>query len=427
MVSGDLASVNIDHNITITNAGRLENAVRFFGIGLTDTFKITNSGELLSSGSAIFVNTFGSGKHSITNSATGIINAGSDAINATAAGAAITITNAGTIIGDIKLGSGNDKLTNTGLIDGDIDMGGGNDTLTFSKSQFAIIEMRAGNDTLTGGAFNDAVSDNLGADKYLFGGGDDQFVATGFNDGLTDTIDGGTNNAVNFDIGFVGDVYIASAATGGGVSVNLDSVIKTDLFASQLAAKTATGTNIGTDKISNIESVVGTNFADVIFGSSLANYIDGGAGAFDELHGGAGNDYVVGGAGSDRLWGDAGRDILVGGTQGTPADGAIDRFVFAKLTDSTAALKGRDIIYGFENGIDDIDFSGLGVLAATTFVFTDTAFTPTLGQSEIRALTTEQGWLLQLDKNGDGKVDLAIDIVDATHAITWDAADFILL
>ena len=74
-----------------------------------------------------------------------------------------TITNAGTINGDIITGLGDDVVTNTGVIDGDISLGVGDD----------VVEAGAGNNTIDGGAGDDiAIFSGLQADYTLTGNAD---------------------------------------------------------------------------------------------------------------------------------------------------------------------------------------------------------------------------------------------------------------
>lgn len=130
----------------------------------------------------------------------------------------------------------------------------------------------SGNDTLLGMRGNDMLNGGAG-DNYLNGGtGDDTFVAGGGND----TIVGGK--------GF--DTIDFSKATAG---VNVD-----------LGAHTASG--FGTDKITGVEAVVGSGFADTLTGDKADNTIFGGAGD-DHIRGGKGSDLLIGGDGNDTfIW-----------------------------------------------------------------------------------------------------------------------------
>lgn len=79
--------------------------------------------------------------------------------------------------------------------------------------------------------------------------------------------------------------------------------------------------NIDINTLSSIENLVGSNFADTLFGDSGDNTLTGGAGddwlagrgGNDVLNGGSGNDILDGGDGNDTLNGGANSDQLLGG------------------------------------------------------------------------------------------------------------------
>lgn len=71
-------------------------------------------------------------------------------------------------------------------------------------------------------------------------------------------------------------------------------------------------TGDGNDSLADIEWLVGSSFADRIWGSEGADRIDGGNGA-DLIRGLAGDDEIDGGSGNDRLWGGDGVDTCVQG------------------------------------------------------------------------------------------------------------------
>lgn len=64
------------------------------------------------------------------------------------------------------------------------------------------------------------------------------------------------------------------------------------------------------DSVTNVENVIGTQYADTITGNEQANLLTGGAGD-DKLTGDGGNDTLVGGAGNDVLRGGAGNDTAL--------------------------------------------------------------------------------------------------------------------
>ena len=67
------------------------------------------------------------------------------------------------------------------------------------------------------------------------------------------------------------------------------------------------------DTLISIEDVLGSNFADTIYGDSSINYLEGLSGD-DILIGMDGDDWLSGGDGDDFLRGDDGADTLIGGT-----------------------------------------------------------------------------------------------------------------
>ena len=146
---------------------------------------------------------------------------------------------------------------------------------------FADIEGVAGSisfgDTLVGGASNDYLDGDGGNDTLMGAGGDDWFIG-----GLgNDTIDGG---AGTFDM--------VQALSIAPVTINL---------------VTGTATGDGSDTLTGIESMYGTDFADVLTGNDLVNVIFGWAGN-DTITAGAGDDLVSAGDGTDSVDGGAGTD-----------------------------------------------------------------------------------------------------------------------
>jgi Ca2+-binding RTX toxin-like protein len=359
----------------------------------------------------------GSGVHRIVNKGSLIVFSPSFTINSTGAGKEI-VTNSGSIGGDVFLGLGNDVFTNKG-----------------KGSVAAEVHLGGGNDKYFGAAGIDHACDSSGSDTIRLGGGADVYDAlrgTALDTGVdgTDKIDGG--NGV--------DLYDASGATAS-LLINLDRKAQTDAgVAIKIAAMTATDQGageIGIDKVTKFESVQGGEDADIIFGSKSANQLFGngeddhlfGLGGNDRLEGGALNDRLFGGVGADTLLGSTGSDHLDGGkgkdilfgNDGTGPDAAADYFVFTSISDSTVSRAGRDVIMDFEDTFDQIDLSALGHL---TFVGMFLPFTGT--GPEVRVSGEPSGWVVQVDRNGDTKIDFAIEIRDFEHHIEWGAGDFIL-
>ncbi|MDU9415778.1 retention module-containing protein [Pseudomonas sp. zfem005] len=145
----------------------------------------------------------------------------------------------------------------------------------------------SGNDVLIGGVGNDTLNGNNGNDLLVGGAGDDAL-----NGG------GGIDTASYVD------------ATSG-VTVSLAS-----------AAAQNTG-GAGTDTLSGIENLIGSNFGDVLTGNSGDNTLSGLAGN-DTLIGNGGNDILSGGDGADTFKWQAGETGLTHITDFTKGVDSLD-------------------------------------------------------------------------------------------------------
>ena len=200
-------------------------------------------------------------------------------------------------------------VTNAGAAEGDSYSGVDNIT----GSDFAD-RLYGDNDAnmLIGGDGNDALFGRNGDDIFVGGQGRDIFSGgNGF-----DTVD-----------------YSVEA---GAVTVDMMELI--------VASQAAEG-----DRLYSIESVMGTDFNDRIFGNNDDNLIDGGSGndslfgrnGADTIHGGQGDDLISAGAHNDIINGDAGNDRLYTGTGN-------DIVVFE------TSESGNDTVYDFVLGLDRI-------------------------------------------------------------------------
>ena len=180
----------------------------------------------------------------------------------------------GVVIG----GAGTDTLTNieniqasqyADTIDGDDNgnnlQGNDGDDVIRGYGEGDYLEGGSGNDTLEGGAGDDDLSGAAGDDSLDGGEGRDwaHYV-----------------NAVS------------------GVTVNLQTGVVTG--------------GAGTDTLTNIENIHGSDHADAVDGDNNANHLNGYDGD-DDLRGNAGDDHLEGGSGNDTLEGGAGNDFLEGG------------------------------------------------------------------------------------------------------------------
>lgn len=164
-----------------------------------------------------------------------------------------------------------------------------------------------GGDTLTGDAEADTLDGGPGNDVLVGAGGTDTLTAGAGNDTLrggygNDTLNGGT-----------GDDTSDYADHTAGVTAN---------------AVTAIGGQTGTterDTAPGVESIIGSNFADVLTGPATGGaHFDGlggddtiiGSGASDIMLGGDGNDTFRPGGGANQVIGGPGDDTFVNGAGG---------------------------------------------------------------------------------------------------------------
>jgi len=361
-----------DGSNNATNGGSFGSTITF-GIG-DDVFKNT--------GSVAGTVNFGDGNNSVTNSGdvggTLTFGIGND-----------VMTNSGELGGAVVMGEGNNTFINTGILNGGVTFGSGNDVFKTTYSVGSTVVMGDGNDTFVGGSGHDDLNDGKGNDSYALGAGDDN-INYGFSG--TDTFDGGTGM----------DTFNAFYTASGGLFVNLDTKATTysGITVAGGSLNTSGGAELG--KIKGFESIVGTASADWLHGSAGA----------DQLDGVTGTDVYIGGGGADRLVNNN--------------DGAIDTFVYEKLTDSGITKATRDTITGFQSG-DKIDLSALDANTKTavddafSYLGPNVAFGKNAG--ELRTVVEGGDTIIQGDVNGDGKADFTIDV---TGVRTFVMGDFVL-
>ena len=292
-------------------------------------------------------------------------------------------------------GIGNDTLD--GGAESDVLNGGdGTDTASFDAAVSASlvtgvatdgsggVDVLTGIENLTGSNFGDDLVGDAGANSLLGLDGDDTLDGGDGNDTLA-----GSNGSDTLDCDGGVDTASFSGADGGVDASLLDET------ASALAG------NGGTDTLLNIESLLGSDFADRLAGDANDN----------QLHGGAGDDTLDGDAGNDTLDGGAGRDTLIGGA-------GADDFLLFDLSGSGG--QATDVVGDFTMGMDRLltDFpvggmltgSGLifdmGVLTEKSFSLIDEVYDGTNGTSESYEAKTgsiifdSEGSLIY-DPNGD--------------------------
>jgi Ca2+-binding RTX toxin-like protein len=308
-------------------------------------------------------------------------------------------------------GAGNDLLSDAGgddLLHGgegnDTILGGmGNDTMHGSGGADDL-NGSLGNDSVYGGDANDTVLAGDGNDTVDGEGGDDSLLGSTGLDTLrggsgNDFLDGGDGNDrleggddADTLIGGAGaDLLIGGAGTDtadyssapGSVFVFINGITSTPV-GSHSQGDTVAG---------SVENLVGSGFADTLFGSST-NVTLGINGA-NRLDGGGGNDVIIGSGASDTLTGGAGNDVFVYQT-------ASDSFLF-----NTSFF---DQIRDFTQGTDRIDISPLDGIAGNTtndpFAWVGTAPFQGGGTGSVRYFLANvggtNGALVDIDVNGDG-------------------------
>jgi Ca2+-binding RTX toxin-like protein len=241
--------------------------------------------------------------------------------------------------------AGNDVLSGAGgndVLDGGADPdlingGDGIDTVTYIDSPTGVSINLADNDNKAGWAEGDSI---INVERVIGSRFDDVIAGSGVDDKLygeagDDTIVGGSGEGDDtYDGGEGVDTVVYSSATQG-VVVNLAA-----------ASNHATGAEIGTDQIAEIENVVGGGGSDTITGDDAAN----------SLSGGAGNDKLNAGGGDDLVEGGDGRDVMTGGANGAAGDTVSYASATAGVTINLASTGSQntgggntDRLSGFEN------------------------------------------------------------------------------
>ncbi len=230
---------------------------------------------------------------------------------------------------------------------------GGVDTVIGARTQDVLHEMITGtvaNNTINAGNGNDTVNGLAGNDTFL------ATLVAGGTDG-NDTYNGGD-----------GYDYYDMSATSANANVNLNTGL-------------AVSGQIGSDKLSSIEGVIGSQGNNVLTGDGYGNVLKGLAGddslsggiAADNLDGGDGNDYLDGGDHNDIMFGGAGNDTLYGGAGDDRLNGGTGNDLFGTgMGNDRIILQagfGNDSVNLFDadvaGGQDVLDISAFGITAAT--------------------------------------------------------------
>ncbi|SFQ13623.1 beta strand repeat-containing protein, partial [Pseudomonas borbori] len=207
---------------------------------------------------------------------------------------------------------------------------------------------------LSGGNGNDILNGGSGADRMIGGDGSDIYYVDNIGDIVTETNSvastGGTDTVYSYLSAYTlganvenGRIVIGTAAnlTGNGLNNVLYAGAGNNILnggagtdtASYAYAGSAVTANLnltsaqatggsGSDTLTAIENLIGSNYNDRLTGNSAANVLSGGNGN-DILNGGSGADRMIGGDGSDIYYVDNIGDIVTE-TNSVASSGGID-------------------------------------------------------------------------------------------------------
>ena len=314
---------------TINSGGSLSGNLDLGGGNNTLTF---NSGA-----GAIGSVTAGTGNDSVTvsgGSITGALTLGSgtDSLSYAGYGSAVAVTLSGgnalsstSAIGGgvsgvehVTLSSNNDTFTvaNAGTLSGNLDLGSGSDTLSYSGYSSAVtVSFNSATSTAAGGATGisgttvgfESLIGGSGSDSLTTSTADNVLVLTGSNEGTLDsTLNFSAFESVdlangNDSVQFTSGDSLSGTLAGGNGTDTLDY----SGYGSAVNVNLASGTATGTGAISGFDTVLGSASGDTITASTSGDVNLQGNGGNDTLrftvYGLTSTDSVDGGGGSDTL------------------------------------------------------------------------------------------------------------------------------
>lgn len=343
--------------------------------------------------------------------------------------------------GDDTLQGGNrDDTIQGGAGSDDLNGSLGNDLLNGDEG-YDLLTGGPGNDTLNGGAESDwafylsatgPVNVNLatgrasGADGNDTLSGIEHLYGSVFDDVLTGDDEDNTLNGLAGNDTLVGGVGVDEAAYWDAAgSVNVD-----------LSTGRASGAD-GDDRLTGIENLHGSSFADVLTGDGANNYItgssgddrlDGGAGA-DSLDGGEGDDRLDGGDGDDELQGGDGHDTLIGGAGVDTVlfNGPELNYLITSLGPGAWRIEDRVGLEGIDtlSGIEHLSFVIVGTLDGSTLAGGE-GFDIASYEEATSAVTVDldQGQAVgAAGRNGLSSIEGAIGSADFGDTLIGDTGD----
>ena len=319
------------------------------------------------------------------------------------------LINLGTIAGRsgcITSGDSSDTITNGGTLRGDILLHGGNDSyLGRDGHVYGNIDLGAGDDLFDGRG-------NTISGHVIGGSGNDTYYT---DDANLIIIEDATPGEVD-------TVYAIGSYHLGANVENLTLLEGGDFSADGNASDNRITGNVGNNALSGDKGadwLYGMMGDDALLAANGADHLFGGDGN-DFLDGGNGADSLNGGDGKDTLEGGFGRDVLTGGDQ-------TDEFRFVDAARTSTRLARADVITDFKHGEDIlnvhlIDADTTNGLSLDLFHFIGSvAFSHTAG--ELRYSYSGDRTIVAFDTDGGGTAD---GLIILRGHILLEAGDFFL-
>ncbi|WP_282153983.1 calcium-binding protein [Ruegeria atlantica] len=293
-----------------------------------------------------------------------------------------------------------------------------------SNTNPVSITTGSGNDNIVGSAQSDFFDTGSGNDTIFLGAGDDVVRAGDGDDTIIagngagdDFIDGGSGfDVVTYPSVSASMVIDLSETDRSGVSFagsTVGAVLIAQGFAADTPVAIATGSQIGTDILLNIENVVGGTGADIITGNSEANV----------LNGGGGNDQIDGGDDFDTL-------VLTGPASNWVATYDTNGWYFMREASGDGSQDVR--VKSIENVRFDDGERGFWTFTPTQDVFVDAANNPMVGTAADEFFYGDDRNNTMIGNTGNDQFigGAGDDLLDGRSAtddanFLWDIADYL--
>jgi len=342
---------------------------------------------------------------------------------------AITLTNAG--VADLSGATVTTTVFNLNAAGNTLNLGGVKDTVYTVNGGAGVDVITGGDhisgdnliggtgaDTINGGGGNDTITGGRDGDIQNGGSGDDRFVVTAqadiaagetFNGGSgIDKLDIESAAAVNLNAATIGsDMEILEANSAVSIRANQLDIFDTVQVAGPITLTTSGAVDLSGSRVTTqtFNLAAGGNTLDLTGETTVGHIINGGAGV----------DTILGGDLNDQLLGAGGNDQLTGG-------GGVDQFRY------TSVASGQDTIHDFSGTTDFGGGAGQGdklafvSLLTGAFSYVQAAAFSGGGNSEARFAGANT---LQVDTNGNGAVDITINLDNFTAATQLVNSDFV--